>query len=122
MVTTGRPSSEDIKSIKSPFAGTMLESIPPVQQIPLNETFVDASAQTQDVLSQCFKFNPDKRISAADTLSHPYVAEFHNPHDEPDYPHGSIKVGFFEAVVRDKSPQIRLIFYLYGAINLLDTY
>ncbi|CAM9265556.1 unnamed protein product, partial [Ectocarpus sp. 13 AM-2016] len=29
MESTGRPSPEDVQSIKSPFAGTMLESIPP---------------------------------------------------------------------------------------------
>lgn len=41
---------------------------------------------------QCLQFNPDKRIHAADALKHPYVAEFHNPDDEPDYPHGAIQV------------------------------
>lgn len=29
------------------------------------------------------QFNPNKRLSAADALKHPYVAQFHNPDDEP---------------------------------------
>lgn len=29
------------------------------------------------------QFNPSKRISAAEALRHPYVAQFHNPDDEP---------------------------------------
>lgn len=93
MECTGKPSPEDIQSIKSPFAGTMLESIPPSRQISLNEVFSGASAQALDLMSQCLHFNPDKRVRAADALKHPYVAEFHNPDDEPDYPHGAIQVG-----------------------------
>lgn len=70
----------------------MLESIPPTRQISLNEAFAGASAQALDLMFQCLQFNPDKRIRAADALKHPYVAEFHNPDDEPDYPHGTIQV------------------------------
>lgn len=93
MESTGKPSPEDVQSIKSPFAGTMLESIPPTRQISLNEVFSGASVQALDLMSQCLHFNPDKRVRAADALKHPYVAEFHNPDDEPDYPHGTIQVG-----------------------------
>jgi mitogen-activated protein kinase 15 len=32
---------------------------------------------------RCLQFNPNKRISAAEALRHPYVAQFHNPDDEP---------------------------------------
>lgn len=71
----------------------MLESIPPTRQISLNEAFPSASAQALDLMFQSLQFNPDKRVCAADALKHPYVAEFHNPDDEPDYPHGTIEVG-----------------------------
>lgn len=90
--STGKPSPEDVESMKSPFAGTMLESIPPTRQVSLSEAFSGASAQALDLMLQCLQFNPDKRVRAADALKHPYVAEFHNPDDEPDYPHGSIQV------------------------------
>jgi mitogen-activated protein kinase 15 len=29
------------------------------------------------------QFNPAKRLSAAEALRHPYVAQFHSPEDEP---------------------------------------
>lgn len=90
--STGKPSPEDVQSIKSPFAGTMLESIPPTRHISLSELFSGASVQALDLMFQCLQFNPDKRVRAADALKHPYVAEFHNPDDEPDYPHGTIQV------------------------------
>ncbi|CAM9605339.1 unnamed protein product [Ectocarpus sp. 8 AP-2014] len=103
MESTGRPSPEDVQSIKSPFAGTMLESIPPTRQISLNEVFSSASAQALDLMSQCLQFNPDKRVRAADALKHPYVAEFHNPDDEPDYPHGAIQITIDKGVVDDNT-------------------
>ncbi|CBN76016.1 conserved unknown protein [Ectocarpus siliculosus] len=103
MESTGRPSPEDVQSIKSPFAGTMLESIPPTRQISLNEVFSSASAQALDLMSQCLQFNPDKGVRAADALKHPYVAEFHNPDDEPDYPHGAIQITIDKGVVDDNT-------------------
>lgn len=38
------------------------------------------------------RFNPDKRCSAEQALAHPYVADFHNPEDEPSFPEGLIKI------------------------------
>ncbi|CAN0468248.1 unnamed protein product, partial [Scytosiphon promiscuus] len=101
--STGKPSPEDVESMKSPFAGTMLESIPPTRQVSLSEAFSGASAQALDLMLQCLQFNPDKRVRAADALKHPYVAEFHNPDDEPDYPHGAIQITIDKSVVDDNT-------------------
>jgi len=54
--------------------------------------FSNASAEALELMSQCLQFNPVKRCAAEDALRHPYVAEFHNPSDEPAYPHGPIKI------------------------------
>jgi len=83
----GRPSAGDIEAIKSPFAATMLESIPPVAGKPMHDIFPHASAEALDLLRRLLQFNPMKRISAESALSHPYVAQFHNPEDEPGFPH-----------------------------------
>lgn len=79
---TGRPSAEDIESIKSPFAATMLESLPPNQTRNLSEMFPNASLEALDMLKRLLHFNPNKRITADDALKHPYVALFHS-NDEP---------------------------------------
>eukprot|EP00520_Triparma_pacifica_P015256 CAMPEP_0118656312 /NCGR_PEP_ID=MMETSP0785-20121206/13426_1 /TAXON_ID=91992 /ORGANISM="Bolidomonas pacifica, Strain CCMP 1866" /LENGTH=357 /DNA_ID=CAMNT_0006549171 /DNA_START=149 /DNA_END=1219 /DNA_ORIENTATION=- len=83
---TGKPSGEDIDSIKSPFSLTMLESIPPTRQTSLSELFPGQKAEALELLHQCLFFSPSKRCSAEDALRHPYVAEFHNPDDEPTFP------------------------------------
>ena len=34
-------------------------------------------------MRMCLQFNPEKRCSAEEAIRHPYVAQFHNPDDEP---------------------------------------
>ena len=79
----GRPTAEDVAAIKSPFAATMLESLPPSRPRSLTEIFPTASAEALDLMRMCLQFNPDKRCSAEEAIRHPYVAQFHNPDDEP---------------------------------------
>ena len=83
---TGRPTAEDIASMNSPFAATMLESLSPARKKSLSELFPTASADALDLMERCFQFNPHKRISAAESLRHPYVRQFHNPAEEPACP------------------------------------
>ena len=75
---TGRPSKEDIESIKSPFAATMLESLPPTKAKSLKEIFPTASVDAVNLIEACLQFNPSNRITVLDALKHPYVASFHN--------------------------------------------
>eukprot|EP00762_Andalucia_godoyi_P000659 ANDGO_05340.mRNA.1 Extracellular signal-regulated kinase 2 len=93
MAVTGRPSLEDIDAIKSPFAGTMLDSIPASQPVSLKDMYPTASPEALDLLRKLLQFNPNKRISADDALKHPYIALFHDEANEPtcDRP---IKIGF----------------------------
>jgi mitogen-activated protein kinase 15 len=85
MEVTGRPSPEDVESIKSPFAATMLESLPMSRPRPLNEMFPGASVEALDLMRLCMMFNPTKRISAKDAMRHPYCVQFHNPEDESGF-------------------------------------
>lgn len=80
---TGRPTAEDIEAIRSPFAATMLESLPPSQPRQLSDMYPHASPEALDLLRRLLQFNPNKRITADEALEHPFVAQFHNPADEP---------------------------------------
>jgi len=44
---TGKPTSSDVESIKSPFASTMLDSIPPTKKTTLNEMFPKGEASEE---------------------------------------------------------------------------
>jgi mitogen-activated protein kinase 15 len=80
---TGRPTADDITAINSPFAATMLESLPPSRPRSLSDMFPGASADALDMLQKLLQFNPNKRITAEQALEHPFVGQFHNPGDEP---------------------------------------
>ncbi len=80
---TGKPSPEDTAAVRSPFAATMIESIPPLRNRPPEEMFPSASPDALDLIRRCLQFSPDKRITAYEALRHPYVAQFHNEADEP---------------------------------------
>jgi len=79
---TGRPDKDDIEAINSPFAATMLESLPETDPRSLSSMFPNTDEDALDLLSKLLQFNPNKRITADESLEHPYVAQFHNPEEE----------------------------------------
>ena len=54
---TGRPSAEDIDAIQSPFAATMLDSLPQSDPRPLHHMFPNASPEATDLLSKLLQVN-----------------------------------------------------------------
>lgn len=86
----GMPTKADIDAIRSPYAATMLETLPGMNHRTINETFPTASSEAVDVMRTCFYFNPDLRPNAEELLRHVYLAEFHNEDEEVIYPHGPI--------------------------------
>jgi len=84
MEVTGRPSSEDIEAINSPFAGSMLESLPDVEHRSMEEMFPKADEATLDFMTKLLEFNPDKRLTVEEALAHPYVDQFHSGNEEEE--------------------------------------
>ena len=64
MEVTGRPSSEDVESVQSPFASTMLDSLHESRRKGLSEIYPAASPEALDLLRRLLQFNPHKRLSA----------------------------------------------------------
>jgi mitogen-activated protein kinase 15 len=79
----GRPNQEDLDSLKSSFAQTMIDSLPPGKVKAMESLFPSAPAEALDLLKKLLVFNPSRRLSAQEALAHPYVAQFHNPSEEP---------------------------------------
>ena len=64
MEITGRPTADDIESINSPLAQTMLESLPPTRPKKIRDVFPTASDDALDLLKNLMHFNPNKRLTA----------------------------------------------------------
>lgn len=84
------PSKSDIEAVASPYASTMLESLPSMNFKMFGEVFPTASTEAIDLIRSCFHFNPTRRPSAEELLKHVFVAEFHNEEEEPIYPGGPL--------------------------------
>lgn len=84
---TGKPTEEDLLAIQSPFAESMLESLPCTSSNTTRELIPNTSEHAFDLLHKLLDINPDKRIIADAALRHPYLSQFHNPADEPSCNH-----------------------------------
>eukprot|EP00736_Rhodelphis_marinus_P000166 Rmarinus@m.20708 len=83
---TGMPMKDDLDSLRSNYAYKMFANLPKVEKVPLEKMFPNATKDARDLLSRLLVFNPDKRLTAVQALEHPYVAQFHDPAQEPDCP------------------------------------
>lgn len=79
---TGKPTKDDILSIQSDIAGSMLERISNIKQKSLKSVFKSANKVELDLLDKLLQFNPQKRLTVEKALQHPYVADFHEKEKE----------------------------------------
>lgn len=49
----------------------------------LSSLYPTAPPDAIDLLSKLLQFNPEKRLTIEQAISHPYLAQFHNPAEEP---------------------------------------
>lgn len=86
MQVTGFPTPEEIESIHSPFADTMLKGLHPPPARPLSDLYPRASPDALDLMGKLLRFSPHDRPSVEEALEHPYVSQFHNLENEPRCP------------------------------------
>eukprot|EP01006_Ploeotia_vitrea_P035679 TRINITY_DN65922_c5_g1_i1.p1 TRINITY_DN65922_c5_g1~~TRINITY_DN65922_c5_g1_i1.p1 ORF type:complete len:161 (-),score=18.53 TRINITY_DN65922_c5_g1_i1:44-526(-) len=79
----GVPSEEDMAGIKSEEAVRYLKSMAKKRPVPLKDLFPSCNKLALDFLEKMLVFNPSKRMTAEEALSHPYLAQLHDPSDEP---------------------------------------
>lgn len=80
----GTPSEEDMQFITNKKAYQYILSLPKRPAIPLAQKFRNASPLALDLLSKMLVFNPEKRISVEEALTHPYLKTLHKPELEID--------------------------------------
>ena len=79
----GKPTEEIISQITEPNTRAFMNELPPYPGKDFSKLFRQANPQAVDLVKQMLVFDPEKRITIADALAHPYLAELHNKDDEP---------------------------------------
>ncbi|XP_037540819.1 mitogen-activated protein kinase 14A isoform X1 [Nematolebias whitei] len=79
----GIPGPELVAKISSESARTYINSLPRTPKRNFSDVFVGANPIAVDLLEKMLVLDTDKRITAAQALTHPYFAQYHDPDDEP---------------------------------------
>jgi len=78
----GKPKADDIESIESPHAATILSSISVTKKRSFQNFFPNASEAALDLLRRLLVFNPNNRLTVEEALRHRYVEQFSSPEEE----------------------------------------
>uniref|UniRef100_A0A1I8JIJ6 mitogen-activated protein kinase n=1 Tax=Macrostomum lignano TaxID=282301 RepID=A0A1I8JIJ6_9PLAT len=78
------PTKEEIASIGSNYGASILEKASSGRPARPLESILPAQVDPNavDLLHKLLQFSPDRRITAAEALRHPYVRRFHSPTEE----------------------------------------
>lgn len=78
----GKPKPEDIESIDSPHAATILSSINVTKKKSFQSFFAGASEVALDFLRKLLVFNPHHRLTVEEALKHKFLEQFSSPEEE----------------------------------------
>lgn len=79
----GTPIEDDISSIPHGHSREKIMRIAKKVKKPLSMVIRNANPLGLDLLEKMLAFNPEKRISIAEALEHPYLTSLHKLEDEP---------------------------------------
>ncbi|CAF3360629.1 unnamed protein product [Rotaria socialis] len=79
----GSPTKDDLASIRDPRACSYISRMQFKAKRSFSDLFPRGSSLAFDLLDKLLTFNPSLRLTAEQTLSHPYLAQYSDPDDEP---------------------------------------
>jgi serine/threonine protein kinase len=82
----GTPEPGELAHLQNAEAVKYMEKMPPTPPKPLADIVQGLPPEGYDFLSAMLRFDPAKRPTAAELMSHPYMSALHDPNDEPSAP------------------------------------
>ncbi|CAM8914192.1 hypothetical protein QQ045_030962 [Rhodiola kirilowii] len=82
----GSPDDSSLGFLRSDNARRYVRQLPQYPKQPFSTRFPNMSAEAIDLLEKMLVFDPEKRVTVEEALSHPYLARFHNVSTEPACP------------------------------------
>ncbi|CAF1612805.1 unnamed protein product [Rotaria magnacalcarata] len=79
----GSPTKDDLASIRDPRACSYISRMQFKAKRTFSDLFPRGSLLAFDLLDKLLTFNPSLRLTAEQTLSHPYLTQYSDPDDEP---------------------------------------
>jgi len=83
LVLCGTPQEATLNKITSEEARNYIRSLPHMERKNFSEHFKGANPMAIDLLQKMLEMDADNRINADLALSHPYLAQYADPSDEP---------------------------------------
>lgn len=81
---TGTPDSCLVEKMQSKDAQSYVLGLPPQRKKNFREVFCKMDENAVSLLEGMLLLDPDMRLTAKQGLSHPFLAEYHDPECEPD--------------------------------------
>eukprot|EP01070_Trichotokara_eunicae_P004380 Trichotokara_eunicae@DN391_c0_g1_i1.p1 len=104
----GTPSDEDVSAIGKDDARKYIRIFEKKEPCNLEKKFPGASSDAVDLLRRILKFNPTKRVSVEDALSHPYFSDLRAAENE-HLAASKVRLPFDDWASMD-APQLRVAF------------
>ncbi|XP_047186662.1 STKc_p38 domain-containing protein isoform X2 [Scophthalmus maximus] len=81
---TGTPDSSLVQRMQSKDAQSYVQGLPAQKKKNFKEVFPSLDENAVDLMEGMLLLDPEMRLTAKQGLSHPFLAEYHDPESEPD--------------------------------------
>ena len=75
---TGSPTEQEVKSLKLVTGHEVFKLMGKIKKCNKRELVPNGSEQSLDLISKLLEFDPDKRLTIEQILTHPYLSQFYN--------------------------------------------
>ncbi|GBG76729.1 hypothetical protein CBR_g22947 [Chara braunii] len=79
----GSPDEAELSFLRNSNARRYMQSLPRYRRQTLQERFRDMDPEAADLMNRMLIYDPTRRITVEEALSHPYLRSLHDINDEP---------------------------------------